>query len=759
MTMAEEKQEYQGTIKTRYMDSTPWWPEDHTRKDRPNILYILLDDTGYADVGCYGSLIETPNIDALASDGLRYRDFHVNAMCSPTRASLLSGCNHHTAGMGFIAEIDMGFPGYQGCVGHQYGFISETLVRNGYATYALGKWHLNTPETRTSTGPFDQWPLGRGFEKYYGFLGAATGQFYPELVCGNEFISPPQTPEEGYHISEDLADRAISYIGDLKSNNPEKPFFCYLAFGAHHSPHQAPKEYIDRYKGIFNEGWDVYRKKIFKKQKDLGIIPDNCELPDNDYIAAKWDTLTEKEKRILARFMEVYAGFVSHTDAQIGRVVDYLKKIGQYDNTIIVFLSDNGASAEGGRWGTKSNGYHYVTEKDPPLIGEEELEMIGSPAATAHYPSGWARACNTPLRMYKSWNHCGGIKVPLIITYPDKIKDKGSIRTQYHHVVDINKTILEICNVEQPGQINGVPQEPKHGLSMAYTFDNPDEKIHRHVQYYEMVGNRGIWADGWKAVADHAINPTFDFSKDAWELFHTDVDFSESNNLAEKNPEKLRELIDLWWHEAGKYGVLPLAESHLKRADNFNSKKLYRYAPTKPRKHYVYYPEFTAGPSPRLTQDSFTAKAYVTYKLGEEGVLYAAGNNSGGYALYIQEGKLKFHYNWLTFKHFHIDSDIELPEGELELAFDFCLTRPGAGVGRLLINGRPSGNVYIESQPLFLGISFGVGKFPFVSVTGDMKEKKNYPYTNRIDRIEFDLERPAGDKEFMLELEQALRNE
>jgi arylsulfatase A-like enzyme len=757
--MANERQDYQGIIKTRYMDSTPWWPEDRSRRDLPNILYILLDDTGYSDVGCYGSLIETPNIDALAREGLRYRDFHVNAMCSPTRASLLSGCNHHTAGMGFIAEINMGYPGYQGCVGHEYGFISETLVRNSYATYALGKWHLAPPENRTSAGPFDQWPLGRGFEKYYGFLGAATGQFYPELVRGNEFIDPPATPEEGYHISEDLADRAISYIGDLKSNDPDKPFFCYLAFGAHHSPLQAPKAYIDHYQGKFDEGWDVYRQRVFKKQKDLGIIPADCVLPENDYVAPSWNTLTEQEKHVFARYMEVYAGFVSHTDAQIGRVVDYLKKIGQFDNTILVFMSDNGASAEGGRWGTKSHAYHYVTEKDPPLVGEEDLEKLGSPDAKAHYPSGWARACNTPLRMYKSWNHCGGIKVPLIITYPDRIRDRGGIRTQYHHVIDINTTILEMCDIAQPDRINGVTQEPKHGTSMAYTFDNPGETTHRRVQYYEMVGNRGIWADGWKAVADHAVNPTFDFSKDDWELFHTDVDFTEADNLAAYHPEKLRELVDLWWHEAGKYGVLPLAESHLKRVDDFNSKQMYRYAPRKPRTHYVYYPEFSTGPGPRLAQDSFTATAHVTYQPGDEGVLYASGDNTGGYALYIQDGKLKFHYGWLTYKKFHVNSSMALPEGELELAFDFCLTRPGAGVGRLLINGRPSGNVLIESQPLFLGGTFGIGKFPFVSVTGDMKEKKQFPYTNRIDRVEFNLERPAGDMEAMLELEQALQNE
>ncbi len=756
--MADKKQ-YQGIIKTRYMDSTPWWPENGPPANAPNILYILLDDTGYSDVGCYGSLIDTPNIDALAADGLRYRDFHVNAMCSPTRASLLTGCNCHTTGMGFIAEIDMGFPGYRARVGKEYGMISETLVRNGYATYAIGKWHLVPPETRSSTGPFDQWPLGRGFEKYYGFLGAATGQFYPDLVCGNEFVNQPKTPDEGYHLSEDLADRAISYIGDLKSNDPDKPFFCYLAFGAHHSPHQVPKDYVDRYRGKFDEGWDVYREKVLQRQKELGIVPEDCRLPETDYIAARWDTLTAEEKRAFSRYMEVYAGFVTHTDAQIGRVIDYLKKIGQYDNTITVFLSDNGASAEGGRWGTRSFAYHYVTEQDPPLVGEDELESLGSADVKCHYPSGWARASNTPLRMYKSWNHCGGIKVPLIVTCPDRIRDKGGIRTQYHHVVDINSTVLEMCGIGQPASINGVRQEPKHGVSMAYTFDSPEEKTRRHVQYYEMVGNRGIWADGWKAVADHAVNPGFDFDKDVWELFHTDTDFTETVDLAEKYPDKLRELKDLWWHEAGKYGVLPLAESHLKRAEGFNSKKMYRYAPVKSRTRYVFYPEFSAGSGPRLAQDSFTARAFVTYKTGDEGALFAAGDNLGGYALYIEDKKLKFHYNWLAYRHFHLDSDTELPEGDLELAFDFCLTRPGAGVGRLLINGKPGGNMYIESQPLFHGGTFSVGRFPFISVTGGMKEKKNYPYTNRIDRVEFDLARPAGDMEFMLELEQALKNE
>jgi arylsulfatase len=439
--MAQTDKNFRGITKTSYIYSTPWWPDKKQAPEcAPNILYILMDDTGYADIGCYGSLIETPNLDQLAADGLRYSDFHVNPMCSPTRASLMSGCNHHTAGMGYLSNYDLGFENYRGRVDPKYGFISETLLENGYNTFMLGKWHLANDGDLTSVGPFSQWPLGRGFEKYYGFLNACTNQFYPALVNGNEFVDPPKTPEEGYHVSEDITDKAISYIGDAKSVDPDKPFFCYLAFGANHCPHQVPRSYIDRYKGAFDAGWDVYRQKVFEKQKRLGIIPDNAVLTENDRFVRDWDSYSPQEQRILAKYMEVYAAFTTHTDEQIGRVIDYLKKIGQYDNTLIVFLTDNGASAEGTPWGIKNTYYHFITEKFPDIISEDEVDVLGSENASAHYPIGWAHASNTPFKLYKSWAHSGGVKVPLIMTCPKAIRDKGGIRSQYHHVVDLYQT-------------------------------------------------------------------------------------------------------------------------------------------------------------------------------------------------------------------------------------------------------------------------------------------------------------------------------
>jgi len=756
--MTDTDKNFKGTIKTHYVDSTPWWPEKkQAPESAPNILYILLDDTGYSDIGCYGSLIDTPNIDKLAEDGLRYRDFHVNAMCSPTRASLMSGCNHHTAGMGYLANYDLGFPNYRGRVDPKYGFISETLVENEYNTFVLGKWHLINDSDCTAAGPFDHWPLSRGFNKFYGFHNACTSQFYPDLVCGNEFVDQPKTPDESYHLSEDITDKAIKYIGDLKSNDPDKPFFCYLTFGALHSPHHAPKEYIDRYKGAFDEGWDKYRKKVFEKQKNLGLLPEHAVLTDKDRFVQDWDKYSEYEKKVLARYMEVYAGFMTHTDDQIGRAIDYLKKIGQYDNTMIVFMADNGASAEGTPYGLKNTYYHFLTEKFPDPIPEEQLEDIGSEYASSHYPIGWAHASNTPLKLYKSWAHNGGIKVPLIITYPDRIKDKGSIRPQYHHVIDIYKTVLDVCNIEEPEMIKGVPQEPKHGVSMSYTFDAPDEKGKRHVQYYELIGNRGIWADGWKAVCDHTANPTFDFSKDIWELYHTETDFCEANNLAEKHPEKLKEMIDLWWHEAGKYGVLPMLESHMKKQEGFHSKAILRFPPVKPRSKRIIYPEYSGGTGVRLPLNPFILKVFASYKKGDEGVLVSGGDNQGGFALYIQDNRLKFHNNWLSFEHSNVQSDIELPEGNLELSFEHVTEESRVSTGCLMINTKPCGELTFGEHGIY-SASLCVGRFPYVSITGDMREKLHYEYTNSINRVEL-VTRPLNDLDKTLELEKEARIE
>jgi arylsulfatase A-like enzyme len=757
--MANKEQEFQGVIKTSYVDSTPWWREEVKAPDgAPNILYIILDDTGYSQIGCYGSPMNTPYIDSIANDGLRYNDFHVNAMCSPTRASLLTGCNHHTVGVGFLANFNLGFPSYSGNVDPKYGYISETLIENGYSTFAVGKWHLCNSRHMNGAGPFNQWPLGRGFEKYYGFLSAATSQYYPNLVCDNHFVDPPKSPEEGYHLSSDLVDKAIEYIGDQKSCYPEKPFFCYLAFGAMHGPHHAPREYIDRYKGKFDEGWDAYREKDFARQKELGIIPENTSLTGHNYLAPAWDSLTEKQKRVFARLMEVFAGYLTYTDEQIGRLLEFLKKIGQYDNTLIVFLSDNGASGEGGPEGCFSDNYHLMSMKWADLMSDEELELLGSPEAYNNYPSGWGWAGNTPHKMYKTWVYAGGVKVPLIISYPNKIKDKGGMRSQYHHVIDINKTVLDICGIEQPDTIKGVKQAEKPSISMTYTFDNPDAPRQRQVQYYEMLGNRGIWADGWKAVADHVISDSFE--EDKWELYHTDEDFSEANDLADTYPEKLRELKELWWHEAGKYGVLPLLESYYKKTGGFDFNKLFKFAPSEYRSRYTFYPQMSPNsPAPRLANKSFVITAYVSHKKGYDGIMIASGDNTGGYTLYIKNNKLVFDFKYLTEKHFRQESDVEVPDGDITLGFEFVITKPNQGVGRLLINGTPAGNVTIKAYPLFLGGVFAIGRYGLSPITKDTRSTNYFRYPGIIHRVEIDMERPTDDLDLMLEIEQAHNNQ
>ena len=748
---------FPGVIKTSYMDSTPWWPEPKLPPEgAPNVLYILLDDVGFSQLGCYGSLVPTPCMDAIAADGLRYSDFHVNAMCSPTRASLMTGCNSHTVGLSYLSNWNLGFPSVSGNINSKYGFISETLLDKGYSTFCVGKWHLCNQLSMGGAGPYGQWPLGKGFEKYYGFLNASTNQFNPSLVLDNSFIDPPKTPEEGYHLSADLVDRSINYIATQKSVAPEKPFFCYLAFGAMHGPHHAPKEYLDKFSGAFDEGYEVYREKVFKKQKELGIIPKDTVLTERNDLAKPWDSLTDWEKKVFARFMEAFAGYLNYTDEQIGRLIDYLKKIGQYENTMIVLLADNGASAEGGPNGSVNELYHYLCMNWPPLADEIGYEKIGTTAAQNNYPPGWAWAGNTPLQLYKSWVHSGGVKVPCIISYPDMIKDKGGIRTQYHHVVDIYATVLDVCNITHPESLKGIKQEKKPGISMRYSFDDPAAPRQRQVQYYEMLGNRGIWADGWKAVANHVVSPNFD--EDEWELYHTDTDFSEANNLAEKHPEKLQELINLWWHEAGLFGVLPMLESHLRDRDGFDFNLMLRFEPAEHKLHFKFFPEMDPNAqAPRTGNKSFTIKAYADYKKGDEGVLVAAGVNCGGYVLYIEDGKLKFHYNYLDEKYVTTETDFDTEEGAREFTFDFVNTKPYSGIGRVMIDGKAGPATIFATYPLFpVGGSLGVGRYPITAIQAEHKHKHFYKYTGKIDRVEYDLERPEDDMDKMLELEREM---
>ena len=574
-----------GVIGRTIDESTPWFPErPEPPEGAPNVVYIVLDDTGFAHLGCYGSDIETPNMDRLAAGGIRYNNFHTTALCSPTRACLLTGRNHHSVGVGRISELNAGFPGYYGHATERAANVAEILSLHGYSTFASGKWHL-LPNTNTSVaGPYNHWPTSRGFDRYYGFLGGETSQWNPDLVMGNERVQPPRSPEEGYHLTEDLVDRAITFIQDQKSVEPEKPFFLYLAFGATHAPHQVPRDFIEKYRGRFDDGWDAARARIFERQQQMGIVPPGTELaPRNDGVRA-WNDLTDTERRYFARTQEVFAGFLDHTDHHIGRVLDFLGEIGQFENTLIVLISDNGASQEGGPIGTPEHIYFSsLTGVRVDLTVDDlikHIDELGGPLHHNHYPTGWAQAGNTPLKRYKQNTHGGGIRDPMIVHWPARIKDRGAIRHQYHHVSDVTPTVLEVLGIEASTVYKGVEQMPIEGTSFAYTFENPDAPTRKERQYYEMLGHRAIYEDRWKAVSFHQPGGSFD--ADRWELYHISEDFSECSDLAGEHPEKLQTLIDAWWEDAERYNVLPLADPVSARSLGGTTRRR--------RRQFTYYP-------------------------------------------------------------------------------------------------------------------------------------------------------------------------
>jgi arylsulfatase len=576
--MAERK--FIGKVGRTLLDTEFKFEENQKiAKDAPNVLYIVLDDLGFAQLGCYGSTIDTPNIDRLAEEGLRYNNFHTTAICSATRASLLTGANHHSVGVASIMEFATGCSNNLGHINESYATTAEILKEYDYDTFAVGKWHLVESGQTSPAGPFNNWPLGKGFDRYYGFLQAHIDQYHPILIQDNTLVGQPKTPAEGYHLSEDLTDHALDYLSTQKTAHPDKPFFLYLAYGAVHAPHHAPKPYIDKYKGTFDEGWDLIRERWYQRQKELGIIPADAALTERNEQVKPWESLSADQKKLFARYMETFAGFLEHTDAQIGRVLDYLRSIDQLDNTLVVFLSDNGASSEGGQEGRFNTfkGFDASGVSNELAWGLENFDKIGGEWAFNHYPLGWAHAGNTPFQWYKVWSHEGGVRDPLIIRYPRLIKKPGGIRQQYHHVSDITPTALDVIGVEKPETIKGVKQEAMHGKSLKYTFQNPKEPSRKQAQYYEQFGNRAIYKDGWKAVVNHAFND--DFNDDIWELYHVAEDFSESRDVAAQYPDKLKELQDLWESEAQKYGVFPLFpvsfQSAVQRTGG-GAKKLFR---------------------------------------------------------------------------------------------------------------------------------------------------------------------------------------
>ncbi|ANE46952.1 arylsulfatase [Paenibacillus swuensis] len=752
-------QQFQGVIGRTVEDSVADWSGiSRAEKDSPNVVFIVLDDTGFAHLGCYGSTITTSNLDDLAAKGLRYTNFHTNSMCSPTRASLLTGRNSHTAGVSMITEFQNGFPNARGKISKQTGTLAEILKEQGYNTIAVGKWHLVPGEEQTFAGPFDGWPTGKGFEHYYGFLKGETDQYNPELVSYHTTVKPGKSAAEGYHLTEDLTDRAIDFVRNQKAAAPHNPFFLYLAYGATHAPHQAPKAYIDKYKGKFNQGWDAIREEWFSRQKSQGVIPQNTELPARNPLVKPWSELGEEEKTLFARAQEVFAGYLEHTDDQIGRLTAYLKEIDQFDNTIIVLISDNGASPEGGQNGTLNEYKHFNGLPSDPREDIKRIDELGTETVYNHYPLGWAHAGNTPLKWYKTWVHAGGVKDPLIISYPNGIRDGGGVRNQYHHVTDIVPTVLELLNLEAPASLGGVTQKPIQGVSLAYSFDNPTAKSRKQTQYYEMLGHRAIWHDGWKAVTNHV--PGSSFESDRWELYHEAEDYSESRDLSALYPDKLRELIERWWAEAGKYEVLPIdGRTMMERAFDSNLNRplspqaqedgkgniTFRFKPSNLQLHAMQAP-FVSNRAHRITAEVERADP------DERGVLVADGNRFGGYALFVQDNRLVYHYNWLGEAHYTITSEAILPLGSVTVEAEFTPTGAHEGTITLYVQGAAAGQGEIRTAQLKGPGVFAVGtnvlspvspaysgEFPYSGVLKEVRIQYRVQHTDAAELLELEL--------------------
>ena len=653
----------------RTAKETIWETREVSDQKKPNVLYIVMDDLGFAQLHGYGSTIDTPNIDRLAKEGLRFNNFHTTAVCSATRASLLTGANHHSVEIAAVTEMSTGCPNATGSMNPAYATLAEILHDKDYSTYAVGKWHLVSQTATSEAGPWKDFPLARGFDHYYGFLEGQIDQFNPNLVRDNSFVRQPKKASEGYHLSEDLSDNAIDYVNEHLRNTPEKPFFLYLAYGAMHAPHHAPKDYIDKYKGRFDEGWDVLRQQWFDNQKELGVIPQDAALTPRNELVAAWDSLQDKQKKVYARYMEAFAGFLDYTDKQIGRVIDYLEEVGELDHTIVVFLSDNGASAEGGQDGhfNTCKSFDIFSPSDDLEVSYDHIEDIGTEYAFNHYPLGWANLGNVPFPWYKTWAYSGGVKDPLIIRYPETIKDPGTIREQYEHVIDITPTVLDLLGIEKPLQVKGVNQLPMQGKSFVKALENRKAEG-RYLQYYEMMGNRAIYKDGWKAIVNHTISG--DFEQDAWELYHVAEDYSECVNVADKYPEKLRELQDEFLIEAGKYGVFPMTAFPVHKGKNGIESMVKMRLPQE-----GIHREFTHITRPfRLPNGIDTGLLYGSYAVEasierqntkQQGAILALGGRFGGISLYIWENHLKLAFNYFGERVTYVTSVHELPVGKV----------------------------------------------------------------------------------------------
>jgi arylsulfatase A-like enzyme len=729
---------FDGVVAKKYSDSREWWAEEkRPNKDAPNVIIFLLDDVGFAQVGSFGALINTPNIDALAENGLRYNNFHTTALCSPSRASLMAGRNPHSIGLGSHALTAMGFPGYNAIMPESAKSVANYLQEEGYINYALGKWDHTPLYEVSQVGPFDRWPSGEGFQHAYTFMAADVHQFVP--VMWNDHT--PEPYHKSVHLDEDLANRAIEWITGHKSIKPDLPFMMLWASGSMHSPHHAPDSHIDKYKGKFDMGWDKARVEIIERQKALGVVPEDTLLTERIPEIPAWDSLSAQEQSLYARQMEVFAGQMEWVDMQIGRVVAELKRIGELDNTLIFVTADNGASGEGGLAGTFNETYvlnGLQTELEANLRAQADW---GRENTYPHYHAGWAMAGNTPFRYFKQSEHRGGQTDHLVVHWPNGIDAKGEVRSQYHHISDIAPTIMEAAGIEVPAVYDSVPQQPMDGTSLMYSFNNAGAANTKQRQYYEMFGNRAIWVDGWKAVSLHAnrmpweVNVVLPFDDDKWELYNVAEDFSESTDLAQEHPEKLAELIKTFDEEAWKYNVYPLYDDMIKRL-GAQQDRLFG-----DQTEFVYFApgaiRIAEKSSAPVKNRAHTIETRLNLTGEEEGVLVAVGGMTGGYTMFIKDHRLYYDYNFLDGVHYILKSST-LPKGETDLSFNFIKTHPFGGTGELLIDGEKVDEVEMPQMHIStysLAETFDVGRDTGTQVSDEYTGI--FKFNGELDRVIF----------------------
>jgi arylsulfatase len=749
---------FQGTINVDGRDSVPDWEpyvQPVAPAGAPNVLYIVLDDVGFSAMEPWGGLIETPSINKLAATGLTYTNWHTTALCSPTRSSLLTGRNHTTNGMACIAEATSGFPNANGHIPFECATIAEVLGERGWNTYMLGKWHLCPADEMNMASTKRNWPVGRGFERYYGFLGGETNQWYPDLVYDNHPVGQPALPEDGYHLTTDLTDKAIEFIKDAKSITPDKPFFMYYCPGATHAPHHAPKEWIEKYRGRFDMGYEAYREMVFARQKQMGIFPEDAELsPLNPYtdatsadgkpwppldVTRPWDSLSDEEKRLFCRMAEVYAGFLSHTDHEIGRLLDFLEETGERDNTIVVLVSDNGASGEGGPDGSVNENKFFNGIPDSIEENLAQIDELGSPTTYNHYPNGWAWAFNTPFKMWKRYNFEGGVADPLIISWPRAIPARGELRGQFIHATDVVPTIYDLLGVEMPAEVKGFRQIPLEGVTFSSTFAGADAPTPKESAFFSMLGSRAVWHRGWKAVSVHpTIAGWGHFDEDRWELYHTDDDPTEMHDLAAEQPHKLQELINLWFHLAGLYNGLPLDDRTA--VEILGDATRPQVAPARDR--YIYYPgtaEIPETAAANLRNRSYSIAVEVNVESDDaSGVLFSHGSRFGGHALYVKDRKLKYVYNFVGSAQQLVESTKEIPAGRVILGASFARegdSMPTTGTLSLFIGDENVATGAITTQPgnfSLVGEGLNVGCDPASPVTDDYPGASPHAFTGGV---------------------------